>query len=189
MGDPRVTKVVALTRRPLPPHARLENPVVDFDVLDTSAPWWKADAVICTLGTTMAKAGSKDAFRRVDFDYSLAVARLARRNGTTAFAINSSVGADPTSGSFYLRVKGEVEHALMAAGFASLAIVRPSLLLGKRAEFRLGERLAAGLFRLCRPLVPRRYRGVQADRVAAALLEAAITRSPGTRIIESEELI
>ncbi|WP_199698882.1 Rossmann-fold NAD(P)-binding domain-containing protein [Oleomonas cavernae] len=106
LADPRVTKVVAPTRRPLPAGPKLENPVVDFDALPEDAPWWQAGAVICTLGTTQKIAGSQAAFRKVDYDYPLAVARLARRHSTPAYALTSSVGASARSPSFYLRTKG-----------------------------------------------------------------------------------
>src|SRR5687767_930954 len=87
-GDGRVTRIVAPSRRKLPPHPKLENPVVDFVRLPADAPWWSVDGVICTLGTTIRKAGSQEAFRRVDHDYPLAVARLARQHGAQAFALN-----------------------------------------------------------------------------------------------------
>jgi uncharacterized protein YbjT (DUF2867 family) len=138
-GDVRVTRIVAPTRRQLPPHPKLENPLVDFEHLPADAPWWAVDGVVCTLGTTIRKAGSQEAFRRVDHDYPLAVARLARQHGARAFALNSATGADPHSRFFYNRVKGEVEEALRGVGFPSLSIVRPAMIGGDRDEFRPAE--------------------------------------------------
>lgn len=188
LADARVEKIVALTRRPLAPHPRLENPLVDFDALPAGAPWWAVDAVVCTLGTTMRRAGSKEAFRRVDFEYPLAVGKLARRHGAPAFALTSSLGADPRSRSFYLRTKGETERALADCGFAALTIVRPSVIGGTRAESRPGEALAAGLLRALGRLLPRRYRVVPAERIAKALLEAALDAPAGLHLIESEAI-
>lgn len=139
LADARVDQVIVLARRPLSPHPKMRALEVDFDHLPDAADWWHADAVICTLGTTMRAAGSKAAFRRVDHDYPLAVARLAHRHGTPAYVLNSALGADPASSIFYNRVKGEVEQALAGVGFASLTYVRPGLIGGSRDEFRLGE--------------------------------------------------
>ena len=189
LGDERVARVVAPTRRPLPAHPRLDNPVVDFARLPADAPWWRGDAVICTLGTTRREAGSREAFQQVDRDYPAAVARLARSHGATAFALNSSLGADPRSGNFYLRTKGEAEAAVAEAGFPSLTLVRPGLLGGKRAAFRPAERCALVLLGLIGPLVPRRYRICPAPRVAAALLESALRAAPGRHVIEAPDLV
>ena len=188
LNDSRVAKVVAPTRRPLPPHSRLENPVVDFDALPADAPQWAVDGIICTLGTTIKKAGSQPAFRKVDHDYPLAVATLARRHGAVAFALTSSVGADPRSRNFELRTKGETERALAGCGFPSLTLVRPSFIGGVRAERRPLEALGLAVFGGIAWLVPRRYRIVPAERIARALLEAALANEPGIRIVESEAI-
>jgi uncharacterized protein YbjT (DUF2867 family) len=187
--DARVDRIVAPTRRELPPHPKLENPLVDFEHLPADAPWWSVDGVICTLGTTIRKARSQEAFRRVDYDYPLAVARLARQHGAQAYALNSATGADPGSRFFYNRVKGEVEEALRGVGFPSLTIVRPALIGGDRDEFRPAEFVAMRLLRLTEPLLPRRFRVVPHERLAQVLLEAAISALPGEHIIESNAII
>ncbi len=189
LADPRVASVVAPARRELPSHPKLVSPRVDFDRLDADAAWWQADAVICTLGTTMRIAGSEAAFRRVDHDYPLAVARLARRQGTPAYVLNSAIGADAGSRIFYNRVKGELERDLAAEGFASLTFVRPGIIGGDRDEFRLGERLLHAGLALAAPLLPRRWRPNPAARIAEALLEAALGRQPGTHIVASDQLV
>jgi uncharacterized protein YbjT (DUF2867 family) len=163
--------------------------VVDFEHLPAHATWWSVDGVICTLGSTIRKAGSQEAFRRVDHDYPLAVARLTRQRGARAFALNSATGADPGSRFFYNRVKGEAEDALREIGFPSLTIVRPALIGGDRSEFRPGEFIAMRLLRLAQQVLPRRYRIVPHERIARALLEAAINAAPGERIIESESIV
>ena len=188
LADARLAKLVAPTRRPLPSHPCLENPLVDFDALPAAAPWWAVDAVVCTLGTTIKKAGSQSAFRKVDHDYPLAVATLARRHGAAAFAFTSSLGADPGSRAFYLRTKGETERALAGCGFPSLTIVRPSMIGGQRAERRALETLALAFFGGIARLLPRRYRIVPAERIARTLLEAALAAEPGVRLVESEAI-
>ena len=189
LEHPGVSRVIAPTRRALAPAARLDNPVIDFERLPEAAPWWGVDAVICTLGTTMTQAGSEAAFRRVDHDYPLAVARLARSAGAGAFVLNSALGAAADSRVFYNRVKGEVENAITALAYPSLTLVRPSLLDGgPRRDRRPGERIALVFARVLRPVIPARYRAVGTDAVARTLLAAALAQAPGVRIIESERI-
>lgn len=191
LAHSRVSEVVAPTRRPLAIQGagRLQNPVVDFERLPPDAEWWRTDAAICALGTTLKLAGSQAAFRRVDHDYVLESARFAREAGTPVFALNSSLGADPASRNFYLRVKGETERDVAALGFVSLTIVRPSLLeAGPRLDARPGETAGLLIARLLGPLVPRRYRPVTTKAVAAAMLDAALEAEPGERVIESGHL-
>ncbi|MBM1172114.1 NAD-dependent dehydratase [Microvirga arabica] len=185
-SDARVGRIVAPTRRQLPPHPKLENPLVDFEHLPADAPWWAVDGVICTLGTTIRKARSQEAFRRVDHDYPPAVAQLARQHGARAFALNSATGADARSRFFYNRVKGEVEEAIGGVGYPSLSIVRPALIGGDRDEFRPAEFVAMRVLRLAERLLPSRYRIVPHERIASVLLEAAVTAPPGEQIIESD---
>lgn len=193
LAHPQVGRIVAPTRRLLgAPDAfgpRLANPVVDFERLPAEVDWWRADAAICALGTTVKQAGSQAAFRRVDHDYLVASAGLARQAGTPAFALNSSLGADPDARNFYLRVKGETERDIGALGFASLTIVRPSLLdTGPRPDFRLGETVGLAAAKLLRPLIPRRYRPVPVAAVAEVMIEAALRAEPGMRVFESDAL-
>ena len=183
LADPSVMRVVAPTRRRLPAASRLDNPVgMLHRLLPKLQP--PIDVAICCLGTTIAQAGSREAFRMTDYDLPLAVARRARRLGAEHFLVMSSLGADPGSRTFYTRVKGEMEQALMAQGWPRLTIVRPSLLLGPREEFRLGEALAAPVSRL----LPGRWRGIHAQTVARALWRLARTPGEGLRIVESDEL-
>ena len=189
LADPRIDAVVAPTRRALPAHPKLLAPTVDFEALPEDAPWWAADAVISALGTTIRTAGSQDAFRRVDHDYQLAVARLARRHGTPDFVLNSALGADPASRIFYNRVKGELERDLTGLDFASLTFVRPGLIGGERRESRPAERAALVLLGILGPLLPRAWRINPARRIAAAMIEAAIAAKSGTHVVTSAELI
>ena len=188
LDDARVAAIVAPVRKALPPHAKLHAPLVDFDQLPPDAPWWLADAVICTLGTTMKVAGTRQAFLRVDHDYPLAVARLARAAGTRTYALNSAAGANAASRIFYNRVKGELERDLEQLGFASLTHVRPGLIGGERDVARAGEGAALRLLRVLGPVLPARWRINPAPRIAQALLEAALAGAPGVHIVSSEQL-
>lgn len=189
LADERVAVVVAPTRKALPAHPKLVNPIVDFDHLPVEAEWWAVEGVVCTLGTTIKDAGSQAAFRKVDHDYPLAVAWHAKAAGARAYALNSSTGADPRSRFFYTRTKGEVEKSLEGCGYPSLTLARPGLLGGKRDKPRLGESIAATLSKWFRPLLPPRYRMVPAAKVAAALLDSVLSARAGVTVIESEQML
>jgi uncharacterized protein YbjT (DUF2867 family) len=164
--------------------AKLVARAVDFDRLADHDDVMAVDHVYCALGTTMKQAGSRAAFRRVDHDYPLDVARLTRAAGARHFALVSALGADAGSRVFYNRVKGEVERELARIGFPGVTIARPSLLLGDRAERRLGEEVGKWLG----VLTPKRWRPIEARKVAAALVRAAKEERPGLRVIESAEM-
>jgi len=185
-ADPFYIRVSILVRRPLT-HAhspKVEQHVVDFDHLDALPDAVRAAHVFCALGTTIRQAGSPGNFRRVDFGYPLAVAKWALSRGAEHFAVVSSLGADPNARVLYTRVKGEMEAELRTLTYHGVTIVRPSLLLGDREEFRLGEELA----RRFGFLMPARYKPIDARRVAAAMISSAKANRPGTRLIESAEL-
>ncbi len=178
-ADPSVAAVHALVRRPLDArHPKLQAHVVDFARLPALPA---VDEVCLALGTTIKQAGSQVRFREIDFDANLAVAQAAIRVGAKRIALVSAAGADPNSRVFYSKVKGELEQALSVFPLDALVIARPSLLLGDRDALgqpaRTGEHVAAFLDRVLRPLIPRRYRGIAAEDVAAALLHAL----PGAR--------
>lgn len=189
LADPRVTRLVAPTRRPLPPRERLDNRVLDFTALDPDDDVWHVDAVACALGTTRSIAGSASGFREIDHDIPIQVAGYAHAAGATSYGVVTSVGADPSSRNFYLRVKGETERDLRAVGFASLTVIRPSGLVGgvRTRPANLGDRLV-GVSRLVNGVIPRRYRAVHVDRVARALVDSAVVAAPGVTVRESETL-
>jgi len=188
IADERVDEVIAPTRRPIPERPGLTAPVVDFDDLPEDAPWWRAEAVVCALGTTMKQAGSREAFRRVDYEYPLQAAHIARRHGVPTFVLNSAMGADPHSRFFYNRVKGELERDLREVGFDSLTFVRPGLISGEREEFRLGERVAEVVLKAAGPVLPRKWRVNLVWHIALAMLEAAVEGRPGEWVLGSEVL-
>ena len=139
--------IVTLTRRPLAIDSpKVEQRLVDFDELN-AADLSGATHLFCCLGTTMKTAGSREAFRRVDYEYCERFARLGREAGATRLMLVSSGGADPKASSFYLRTKGQTEEAVSGLGFEALHIFRPSVLMGQRNEQRTAERFLAGAFR------------------------------------------
>ncbi len=179
LQHPEYEKVYLLTRRNVPglTHPKLSQCVVDFNAPEGLKLPASTD-VFCALGTTIRKAGSQQAFRHVDFEIPLAIARLSLQTGARNFALCSSVGADPASRNFYLRTKGELEQALRALPFQGLRIFRPSILVGDRPESRPGEFLGAAVGRILRfimlgPL--RRYRPVAAEEVGRAMVAAGGT--------------
>lgn len=188
LAHPDIEKVVALTRRPLSPHDKLNNVIVDFNNLPTDAPWWQVNAIICTLGTTIKTAGSKQNFRKVDFDYPYQVGKIAVMHNVPAYVLNSSIGANADSKVFYSKTKGEIEKALIKLNFLSLTIVRPSIIEGERSESRPMEKVSIALAKLFSPLIPARYKPVHADKIAHCLLESALIAMHGVNIIESDEI-
>jgi len=180
----------ALVRTPMTaPSALVQVQVVSFRKLP---PLPRAEEAYCCLGTTLAAAGSKEAFRTVDMDAVLLFARAAQAAGVRRLAVVSSLGANARSSNFYSRVKGEMENALATCKFDSLVLVRPSLLIGDRESLgqapRFGERVAVALARPLSPFIPARWRPIHAARVARAMLRALADARPGVRIIESQEL-
>jgi uncharacterized protein YbjT (DUF2867 family) len=190
LRSPDWARTTAVGRRPpARTDPKLDAIAVDFATLGAGSPLPRADAAFCCLGTTMAKAGSQEAFRAVDGDAVLAFAKAAHAGGTRCFALVSAAGADPDSRVFYNRIKGEAEEALRGVGFGTLILARPSLLLGDRSESRPGERAAIVASRLLAPLLrilP--FRPIEAVRVAKALLVLAETRPPGVHAVENREL-
>lgn len=188
LSDERITSVTAPTRRALPIHSKLHNPIIDFEELP-EADWWHADAVLCALGTTIKQAGSQSAFRTVDHDYVLAAAKRSKAAGCRIFVLNSSLGADACSSNFYLKVKGEIENDLAELGFESLTFIRPSLLDGgPRPERRYGEEIGLWFGKRLNALIPKRYRPISTQAVAKAMLGAALRPKSGLHIIESSAL-
>lgn len=195
LAESSCRRVVALVRRPgalsdavAGSAGRIEERVVDFERLGQQLDVSGIDRIVCALGTTIAKAGSRQAFRRVDLEYPLELARQGAARGVPHYLLVSAMGADARSRIFYSRVKGELEDALRALPFRSLSIARPSLLLGDRAEFRLGEAAGSWAARLLPFVFPDKYRPVQAAAVAAALVRMAREDAPGLRVVESGEI-
>lgn len=191
LSDSPFEKVVVISRRPLSvTDDRLQVVVTPLERLPLELPV-AGRAALCALGTTLARAGSQEAFRKVDHDGVVAFARWARAGGARTFVLISSTGADPRARTFYLRVKGEAEEAVGALGFPRLVILRPGLLMGDREERRTGERVAQAVFRLVNPIMKGplgRVRGIDAQRVAAAMLVAAASDEPGRIVWHNDQI-
>lgn len=193
LASPLYAEVRTLVRCPLDrEHPKLTPVIVDFDRLEEHADALDVDDVFCCLGTTIRKAGSRGAFRKVDEGYVANLARLTRAAGARRFLLVSSIGADRGSGNFYLSVKGAAEDAVAAAGFPETHVFRPSLLLGSRAENRPGERVAMLALPVVKPLLVgglRKYRGVEARTVARAMAVAARSGSVGLSVYTHDEIV
>jgi uncharacterized protein YbjT (DUF2867 family) len=192
LDDGRYERVVVLARAPAreaSPHPRLDWQVVDFDHLP---PLPLLDDAYVALGTTIAVAGSREAFRHVDFDVVVGVARAARAAGARRLGVVSALGADRGSRVFYNRVKGDMEAAVAALGYDAVVIAQPSLLMGDRAALgqpvRRGEVVAARVLRPVMGLVPRAVRPIAADTVARALAATVPTAPPGLQRLPSARL-
>lgn len=181
-------QVTALVRKPLDyPHPRLRQQVIDFERLDAlELP--RASIVFCCLGSTMKAAGSKAAFRRVDHDHVLALARRALDSGARQFLLVSSTGANAASALFYLRIKGETEQALRALPYASISFLRPAYLVGQRSQARPLEDLYGRLMLRLAWLMPRAYRPIAAAAVARALIAQAQRAPAGCHVLSAGQL-
>lgn len=183
--------IYILTRRPLGrKHERIKELIVDFDEFDEEMiP--KIDDVYCCLGTTMKKAGSKSAFRKIDYHYPLKIAQITQQKGAQQYLLVSALGANRKSRFFYNRVKGEVETAVAAIGFRALHIFRPSILLGQRQESRSGEKIGQTLMQLASPILIgslRKYRPIKSSVVAQAMQKVAKKDLHGSYIFESDKI-
>ena len=184
--------VVAFVRGPLNvTHKRLEQRTVDFERLGRMSAFPRVQDVFCCLGTTMKKAGSEAAFRKVDYEYVVRLAETSRRTGADHFYLVSAIGADPKSRVFYSRVKGEAEDSVAKLAFAGVHIFRPSFLIGRRLERRLGEAAGIAAARLVSGFFfgpARKYRPIKADTVARAMIVIAREGSPGAHIYYADEM-
>jgi uncharacterized protein YbjT (DUF2867 family) len=180
---------VLLRRTPpdIEASAKLKVHQVDFARLPAAFP--AVDDVFIALGTTIKIAGSEAAFRQVDFDFVVNIARAAMAAGATRLAVVSALGADPTSRIFYNRVKGETEIAVLQVGYESVVIAQPSMLLGDRAALgqppRSGELWAARLLAPLGWIMPKGVRPIAASAVASALLAAMLDAKPGVHVLKS----
>lgn len=183
LNEPTINRVLAPSRRPLPGHSRLENPVGELLAL-LSTLQGPFDTVFCCLGSTREEAGSDDAFRAVDFDLTVNFAAQARSLGARHLILISSLGADAKSTLLYNRTKGEAEQAIREQNWPQLTIARPSLLIGERRKPRLAERLAAPFARW----LPGRYQAIEVCVLARALWRLALEEDEGVRVVESDQL-
>jgi uncharacterized protein YbjT (DUF2867 family) len=186
--SPAYSQIVMLVRKEntASEYPKVRQQAVHFDSLEASE--CKADDAFCCLGTTMKKAGSKEAFYLVDFTYVHRFATQCLQAGVKRFFLVTAMGADKHSFFYYNRVKGEIEEAVNAMPFEAIHVFRPSLLLGERKEQRLGEDLAKVLTRFTTPFTPMKYRGIQGATVARAMVNVAKAQAKGKFVYESDQL-
>ncbi|MBO9130556.1 oxidoreductase [Bacillus sp. 165] len=185
-------RVTVLVRNYLPfQHEKLEQVIINFDQLESCEFYFKVDDVYSCLGTTIKKAKSRENFTTVDYHYTLQAARLAEKQGVKNFLTVTAMGANEKSNIFYNRVKGEVERDLQKLDINGIHIFRPSLLLGERQEFRMGEKMGEGAARLFSflfigPL--RKYKAIYGKQVALGMYVTALQNKPGIHIYESDSI-
>jgi uncharacterized protein YbjT (DUF2867 family) len=185
LASERYASVVAWARRDIgKTHPKLKVEIADFEKLHERRA--EAEDVYCCLGTTIKQAGSQSAFRRVDYDYPVALAIAAAAGGAKRLLVVSALGANPDSTVFYNRVKGEMEEAVRAAGVPKTVFFRPSLLSGPRAQERRGEKIGLVIGNLLGPLLGK-YRPIHADIVAAAMLKVAAEDLP-VQVVENTRI-
>ncbi len=190
--DKNYTKVIVISRRPFPmKDPKLENIVCEFDNLAQYAQQLKADDVYCCLGTTIAVAGSKENFKKVDLEYPLSLAKITKQQGAKKYMLVSAMGANASSSIFYNKVKGELEESLKQLGFNCLHIFQPSLLTGLRREFRLGERIAQTMMKVFNPLLLgslKKYKSIEGMVVAYAMHAKAQEEQQGVFTYPSNQI-
>lgn len=172
-------------------HPKLKQHIIDFDKPETFRKLVIGDDFFCTIGTTIKNAGSQEAFRKVDFEYPKEFAGKALQNNVKQFLIISSLGADANSGNFYLKTKGEIQDFLKECIFESITVLQPSLLLGNRKEFRLGEKIGSFFMKLFSFLFIgsiKKYKPIQAEDVAKAMFSMAQKKHKGFHILESDTI-
>ena len=186
LESPEYSTIIAYVRKSSGlTHPKLKEIVVDWETLQEPVA---AEDIFCCLGTTIKKAGSQEAFRRVDYNYPLQLAQLQYRGGSQQFLLVSAMGADAKSSIFYSRVKGELENALQSIGYKSLHIFRPSFIAGPRKESRTGEKIGLAIFSILSPLFIgplKKYAPIQAEHIARAMLRTAQKNEQGTKLYDS----
>lgn len=181
-------KIISLGRNTLPfEHPKLQQIQTNFSDLD--ALTLQCDDVFCCLGTTIRTAGSKEQFKKVDHDFPLELAKAALKNGAKSYTIITAIASDENSRWFYSQVKGKLENELKTLGFKNLNILRPSMLLGPRKEFRLGEWISKKIMILLSWLIPVKYKAVNDHTVAKCMLHSANQNQHGFFILENADIL
>lgn len=172
-------------------HPKLTQHVVDFDNPESYEDLVEGNDMFCCLGTTIKEAGSQEAFEKVDLGYPIQFAKIASMKGVKQYSIISSLGANPNSNNFYLRTKGKCEEELRKLAFQSTSIFRPSLLLGNRKEFRIGEKIMEFLMKIFSIFMIgklKKYRAIKSKHVAYAMFLIAQQNTVGFHVYESDEI-
>lgn len=186
------SKVLIFVRKPLSlKHPKLEERLIEFESMTQYKDCFKVNDVFCCLGTTIKKARSQESFKKVDVEYPLEIARLAKEMGAEKFLVISSMGANPESPVFYSRMKGLLEQKLKEISIKSIHIFRPSLLLGDRNEFRIGESVSSFLTKGISFIfigTLKKYKPIDAETVAAGMYKAAQSKREGIYTYLSDQI-
>jgi len=191
LNDSHFDTVRILIRRPIDiTHPKLEKKIVDFNDSDSLlVALSNSDVLFCAIGSTMKKVkGDKDAYRKIDFDIPVKLARFCKMTGCEKFILVSSAGANPKSINFYSKLKGETDEALKTSELKTVHIMRPSLLLGERKEFRLGENIGKVAMTSLSFLIPEKYKAIQGKDVAKVMLALSKKNDEGYFIHENREI-
>lgn len=190
--DEHYSNVKVAVRKKLPlEHQKLEQHIIDFDNIHNFDEVFRVDDIFCCIGTTIKKAGSQEAFIKVDYNYAFEAAKQGLLNDAAKFLIISSIGADSDSSIFYKRVKGDIEDSVSKLGYNTVIVFRPSLLVGNRNEFRLGEKLGCLFMKLFSVFLTGKYKkfkAINASDVAKAMLNVAKGNAEGVHIYESDSI-
>lgn len=191
LNDTYFDTVRILIRRPVDiTHPKLEKKIVDFNDSDSLlVALSNSDVLFCAIGSTMKNVkGDKEAYRKIDFEIPVKLARFCKMTGCEKFILVSSAGANSQSRNFYQRLKGETDEAVKGSGLKTIHIMRPSLLLGERKEFRLGENIGKAIMTSLSFLIPEKYKAIQGRDVAKVMLALAKKNDEGILVHENTEI-
>ncbi|MES2061763.1 MAG: oxidoreductase [Bacteroidota bacterium] len=189
---PQYAEVLVIVRKELPiQHKKLVQLVINFDELDKHTEAIKGHVIFSCLGTTKSQTPDKKLYRKIDYDYPLQLAQIAKQNGVEQFHVVTALGANKNSSTFYLKLKGELEDELQKQGLKTLHIYQPSMLMGERERNRWLERIATGIFKVIDPLLVgglKKYRSIKGATVAHAMFKKSLESATGTFIYTSDKI-
>lgn len=193
LNDDSIQEIIVLTRRSIKnPHSKLKEIIFDFDSINDFKDEIRGDILYCCLGTTIKKAGSKEAFRKIDFDYSFILGKIAKENQISKYLIITALGASASSVFFYNQIKGEVQNSLSELNLESLCFIQPSLILGQRDEQRVAEQFFVKLSPVTNMILQgplKKYRAIEASQIALAMYKISLKENlAGVRYFESDVL-
>jgi uncharacterized protein YbjT (DUF2867 family) len=192
LDSPQYDEILALVRKELPVHhKKLVQLVIDFEKLDDHANSITGKAIFCCLGSTKKKTPDLNLYRKIDHDYPVKLAQIAKHNGIKQYHLVSALGADSKSSNFYTKMKGETEDDIQKVGLDCLQIYRPSLLTGNRKESRPMERFATALMKVVDPLLRgglKKYRSIPAQTVASAMYNQSLKYNEGVFVHPSDKI-
>jgi uncharacterized protein YbjT (DUF2867 family) len=190
--SPEISEILVILRKPLNlSNSKVLELIINFEELESFSDDIKGDIIFCCLGTTKAATPDRKLYRKIDLEYPIRLATIGLKNAIKQFHIVSSLGADIKSSNSYLKLKGELEEKLKALAIESLHLYQPSLLSGNRKDYRPGEKLAINAFKFINPLLIgplRKYRSIEAEKVALAMFKQSLKQLKGTYIYPSIQI-